>query len=255
MRAHDQRWPALHDACPPRVASAAPATRILPTPSLQPASFAPLTGRGETPRVGMSDAVKPRPPPFVATTARKLNAPSVPSRGPSLCPERRRARVEWDQVFHDPVMPVFATPELRHHPHSGTGGRQVVPVFVARPVTKDEIKRTPLAQQAVALEWKRLQDMRCWEVDKVREWREVKAEARRTGQVHHVGRVFALCHEKNAELPPDHPNRKFKGRVVFQGNHVKTPIMTGLSFRTFLATRPRWRPLDPSTHTVCSQGM
>ena len=36
-----------------------------------------------------------------------------------------------------------------------------------------------------------------------------------------MGRIFAICVEKNAELPPDNPARKFKGRVVFQGNQVR----------------------------------
>eukprot|EP00972_Heterocapsa_arctica_P101389 14942994-Heterocapsa_arctica.AAC.1 len=29
-----------------------------------------------------------------------------------------------------------------------------------------------------------------------------------------------MCVEKNSELPAGHPKRKFKGRVVFQGNRV-----------------------------------
>ena len=32
--------------------------------------------------------------------------------------------------------------------------------------------------------------------------------------------TFSVCVEKNCELPPGHPKRKFKGRVVFQGNRV-----------------------------------
>ena len=32
--------------------------------------------------------------------------------------------------------------------------------------------------------------------------------------------LFAFCSEKDSELPPDHPSRKFKGRVVFEGNRV-----------------------------------
>ena len=71
------------------------------------------------------------------------------------------------------------------------------------------------------MEWKRLQDMNCWDVTKVREWHDVWREAKEKGETHHLGRVFALRHEKNAELPEGHPNRKFKGRAVFQGNNVK----------------------------------
>ena len=36
-----------------------------------------------------------------------------------------------------------------------------------------------------------------------------------------VGRIFDICVEKNSELPESDPNRKFKGRVVFEGCHVK----------------------------------
>ena len=63
--------------------------------------------------------------------------------------------------------------------------------------------------------------MQCWEETKVRELADVLAESRRSGKTMHFGRVFSICVEKNSELPPDHPNRKFKGRVVFMGNNVK----------------------------------
>ena len=35
-----------------------------------------------------------------------------------------------------------------------------------------------------------------------------------------MGRLFGIVVEKGAELPKDDPRRKFKGRVVFQGNRV-----------------------------------
>ena len=34
------------------------------------------------------------------------------------------------------------------------------------------------------------------------------------------GYLFCICVEKNSELAPDNPKRKYKGRVVFQGNRV-----------------------------------
>ena len=37
----------------------------------------------------------------------------------------------------------------------------------------------------------------------------------------HFGRIFAICVEKNSEFPEGDPARKFKGRVVFQGNNVR----------------------------------
>jgi hypothetical protein len=49
----------------------------------------------------------------------------------------------------------------------------------------------------------------------------VVAEARASGKEVHFGHLFGICVEKNSELAPDNPARKFKGRVVFQGNQVR----------------------------------
>ena len=69
-------------------------------------------------------------------------------------------------------------------------------------------------------EWKRLIDKHVWDVDSVREWRDVAAQALLKKTEVQFGYLFGICVEKNAELPADHPSRKFKGRVVFQGNRV-----------------------------------
>eukprot|EP00975_Prorocentrum_lima_P028951 6082854-Prorocentrum_lima.AAC.1 len=53
------------------------------------------------------------------------------------------------------------------------------------------------------------------------EWDVVEQEARHNGKGAHAGRVFAILVEKNHELDEDNLLRKFKGRVVFQGNNVK----------------------------------
>ena len=59
-----------------------------------------------------------------------------------------------------------------------------------------------------------------WDGDKVREWSDVAREARKGNCEVNFGYLFGICVEKNSELPPFHPKRKFKGRVVFQGNRV-----------------------------------
>jgi hypothetical protein len=92
---------------------------------------------------------------------------------------------------------------------------------VARPVTKKEAKANPKAMAALDKEWDKLRKQVCWDESRVREWADVSAEAKRKGTKVHVGRVFDICVEKNSELPPDNPNRKFKGRVVFEGCYVK----------------------------------
>jgi hypothetical protein len=70
-------------------------------------------------------------------------------------------------------------------------------------------------------EWSRLRSIGCWDEAGVKEWRDVAGAARRAGETIHRGPVFAICVEKNADLPEDHPGRKYKGRVVFEGNYVR----------------------------------
>ena len=67
-------------------------------------------------------------------------------------------------------------------------------------------------------EWDRLRDKKVWDETRPREWRDVRREADSRGQTVHMGYLFGICVEKNAELDPKF--RKYKGRVVFQGNRV-----------------------------------
>ena len=92
--------------------------------------------------------------------------------------------------------------------------------MVARPVGKAEIARTPKARESLRIEWDRLRTEAVWDDSSVREWSDIAREARDAGTEVHLGYLFALCVEKNSELPAGHEKRKFKGRVVFQGNRV-----------------------------------
>ena len=55
----------------------------------------------------------------------------------------------------------------------------------------------------------------------MRSKREVLKEYKRFNKTFHGGRVLDICVETGSELPLGDPNRKYKGRVVFQGNDVK----------------------------------
>ena len=70
-------------------------------------------------------------------------------------------------------------------------------------------------------EWDKLQKAGCWDETKVREWSDVQAECRRSNAKAHVGLIFEICVEKGSELPEGDPGKKYKGRVVVQGNNVK----------------------------------
>ena len=92
---------------------------------------------------------------------------------------------------------------------------------VARPVDRKERAINAKAMASLDKEWNKLISQKCWDYASVREWREVAAEADKQGIKAHVGRIFDICVEKNSELPEGDPNRKYKGRVVFEGCHVK----------------------------------
>ena len=52
------------------------------------------------------------------------------------------------------------------------------------------------------------------------EWEKVRREANNVGETIHVGSLHEFCTEKGSELAIDHPDRKYKGRVVFLGDRV-----------------------------------
>jgi hypothetical protein len=81
--------------------------------------------------------------------------------------------------------------------------------------------RNPDARKACDAEWEKLIAQTCWDVTKVQSWRGVARKARDTNTTIHVGSLHELCMEQRSELPLDHPDRKFKGRVVFLGDRVK----------------------------------
>ena len=92
---------------------------------------------------------------------------------------------------------------------------------VAKSIGKREALANPAAKASLDKEWDKLRRQKCWNEEAVMEWSEVVKMAKQKKIKAHVGRIFDICVEKNAELALGHPNRKFKGRVVFQGNNVK----------------------------------
>eukprot|EP00975_Prorocentrum_lima_P039722 8346088-Prorocentrum_lima.AAC.1 len=53
-----------------------------------------------------------------------------------------------------------------------------------------------------------------------------------------MGRMFAILVEENSEIEPDNPLRKYKGRVVFQGNNVRDENWGVGMFREFSSSPP-----------------
>ena len=69
-------------------------------------------------------------------------------------------------------------------------------------------------------EWQRLRDKQVWDENDVRDWDDVRRDADNNGYECHLGYIFDLCVQKNSELADGDPRKKYKGRVVFQGNRV-----------------------------------
>jgi hypothetical protein len=126
-------------------------------------------------------------------------------------------------------------------------------------VTREEILTTPAASQSLSDEAAKLVQKGAWDPKGVKEWQTVADGARKKGEKAHVGRIFGIVVEKHPELPTNHPDRKFKGRLVFQGNEVKdknsryaifselsrtstpTGCFPGLPFRKPTENRPTYR--------------
>ena len=142
--------------------------------------------------------------------------------------ERRRklaAATPLLELFTDGTITVPAMPcrsagdEQQVHRDKSARKHFPVNLAVARPVSKKELRSNPKAKAAMDAEWAKLEEAGVWDME-VKCWFEIAAEARRTGKKVHVGALFDICTEKNSELSPNDSLRKFKGRVVFQGNRV-----------------------------------
>ena len=120
-----------------------------------------------------------------------------------------------------PAMPCTFNEKQQSHRDKLSPFSDLFECCVARTVTKKELKENKKAQQAVQKEWDKLRGLQTWDESRVREWSDVAKEARKTGQKVNVGLIFQIVVEKGSELEEGNPLRKFKGRVVFQGNNVR----------------------------------
>eukprot|EP00959_Pyramimonas_sp_CCMP1952_P277678 5804369-Pyramimonas_sp.AAC.1 len=93
------------------------------------------------------------------------------------------------------------------------------PAFVTRNLSKKEVAAEPRAQEALQKEYERLEKKQTWMLETVAEKADIESQAIRTGTEVHFFNILELSSVKHAELPPN--LRKFKGRVVVQGNAGK----------------------------------
>ena len=106
-----------------------------------------------------------------------------------------------------PEMPccVFSEPTWKHREKIADlyGMRGLA--TVARPVKAQEVRSNPAAQAAMDKEWAPLRELKDWGEANVREWSDVRNEAKTKKERNHVGMVFGFCVEKGSELPMGNP--------------------------------------------------
>ena len=79
--------------------------------------------------------------------------------------------------------------------------------------------KIPEAKAAVEKEWEKLEKIPAWQLTKVRNRKEVIAEARKEGKTVHFASLMDICHLENLELEPEF--QKYTGRVALRGDIVK----------------------------------
>ena len=112
---------------------------------------------------------------------------------------------------------VEGVPYRYHEDHIAAKGNHspspynLVHKFIPMPQTL----QIPDAKAAVEKELEKLEKIPAWQLTKVRNKKEVIAEARNEDITAYFSSLMDLCHLKNAELEPQFP--KYKGRVVLRG--------------------------------------
>ena len=80
-----------------------------------------------------------------------------------------------------------------------------------------------------------------WDESGVREWRDVRPDARRKGIKAHVGHVFCICVEKNLERLENGANRKLKGVRSSVATMSSTTKATAQSSKSSAPPQQQWR--------------
>ena len=151
----------------------------------------------------------------------------------AICAAARESPQKRDDEI--PAMPCVAN--YKGEPHRpkivpfNSHSWLVMNACVARPVSRKGLLQSPPAQASMKAGWDRLRNKMVWDEDKVREWSDVACEAQHGNYELNFGYLFGICVEKDSELPPLHPKRKFKGRVVFQGNRVTNQNWEAIVFQ------------------------
>ena len=123
---------------------------------------------------------------------------------------------------------------------------------VARLVSKEEIARNPKAK--AALDKEQLQKQGCLDEKRVRECRDIVAEARREGKTVHLGRIFEACYEKDQNCRSQIRATSLKAGRRFKGTMFVMRTLTMPSLMSGGLLQPQWKLRSCLMHSAVNQG-
>ena len=133
-------------------------------------------------------------------------------------------KVKFDCIVeaHESKRPRMESVKKRNHEdhivgkgYNSISHYNVVHKFMLMP----QVMKIPDAKAAVDKEWKKLETIPAWQVEKVRSKKEVVKEAQNNRNTVNFASLMDICHLKNVALEPQFQN--YKGRVVIRVDIVK----------------------------------
>ena len=91
----------------------------------------------------------------------------------------------------------------------------------AKPVTRNEFMKDEHGVEAYWKEWQNLEQKKVWKWETLTEWDDVVQYYNSKQEEVHFGYLFGFMVIKGDEFPEGDPRRRYKYRIVFQGNNVK----------------------------------
>ena len=110
---------------------------------------------------------------------------------------------------------------LRHRQKNVAPSKFPLSMASARPVNRSEFAKHPAAMDAYWKEWSNLESKEVWKWSSLTEWDDVAAKAKGNNEEIHFGYLFGFMVIKGDEFEEGDPRRRWKYRIVFQGNNVK----------------------------------
>ena len=105
------------------------------------------------------------------------------------------------------------------HEEKGLWMAQLVLALVHKPLSREEINRSPEAKRKLQEEAAEFRKIGVWDENKLYEVDTLMSEAQTNQQKIHIAEIMGICHIKGAELPES--QQQMKARLVFRGDDCK----------------------------------